>query len=172
MRPFGHRAALQPHHRKGSNARPVGSIDRTLELHQRAHRKAGIGEPLVRRRRIGNRERSKMHAGMARQRGVEFAAERRVGGLEQHLDVAAREHRGDVAGAGRRAVGIGLHRHRRRRETGARQRRARRLRVGDEMADVIEEDFAADRKLAVGLVRHLGSGHAEGSVLTGVLLAY
>ena len=35
----------------------------------------------------------------------------------------------------------------------------------DEMADVIEENFAADRKLAVGLVRHLGSGHAEGSVL-------
>ena len=112
-----------------------------------------------------------MHAGIARQRGVEFPAERRVGGLEQHLDVAAREHPGDVSGAGRRAVGIGLHRDRRRREAGARQRRAGLLRIADKMPDVIEEDFAADRKLAVGLVRHLGSGHAEGPVLFGVLLA-
>ena len=55
---------------------------------------------------VGNRERGEMHPGMTRQRQIELAAERRIGGLEQHLDIAAAEHRGDVAGSGRRAVGI------------------------------------------------------------------
>ena len=86
---------------------------------------------------------------MVRQRQIEFASERRVGGLEQNLDIAAAEHGGDVAGAGRRAVGIGLHRLGRRREARPRQRPAGGSRVADEMPDVVEKNFAADRQLAV-----------------------
>ena len=67
--------------------------------------------------------------------------ERRVGGLEQHLHIAAAEHAGDVAGAGRRAVGVDLHRHRRRRKARAGERAARRLRIADEMADMVEKDL-------------------------------
>ena len=107
---FRHRAALEPDHREGGNARPGDGLDRPLELHQRPHGKARLGQAPVRASRIGNRECREVHAGMARQRQIELASERRVGGLEQHLDIAAAEHGGDVAGAGRRAVGIGLHR--------------------------------------------------------------
>ena len=96
-----------------------------------------------------------MNARIARQPGVELAPERRVGGLEQHLQVAAREHRRDVAGAGelRRPavrVGIDLHGQRCRREAGARERLRGGLRVAHEMADMIEENLAGKRQLAVG----------------------
>ena len=143
-----HRAALEPHHREGGDARPGLGLDRALELHQRPHGKARLGQAPVLAFGIDDRERRQMHAGVAGQRRLELAAERRVGGLEQHLDIAAAEHRGDVAGAGRRAVGIVLHRHRRRRKARARQRPARGLGVADEMADVIEKDLA--RQPAVG----------------------
>ena len=105
-----HRAALEPHHREGGDVRPAHGLDRTLELHQRPHGKARLGQTPMLALGVGDRERGEMHPGVARQRQVELAAERRVGGLEQHLDIAAAEHRGDVAGSGRRAVGIALHR--------------------------------------------------------------
>ena len=86
---------------------------------------------------------------MAGQRQIEFASEQRVGGLEQHLDIAAAEHGGDVAGSGRRAVGIGLHRRRGRREPRPRQCAARGSLVADEMPHMVEKDFRANRQLAV-----------------------
>ncbi len=67
---------------------------------------------------IGDREGGELHAGMAREGGLEFAAERGVCGLEQHLDITALEHGADIAGAGRSAVGRDLHRQRRRRKAG------------------------------------------------------
>ena len=108
---------------KAAMSGPAHGFDRTLKLHQRPHGKARLGQPPVRALGVGDRECGEMHAGMAGQRRIELAPERRVGGLEQHLDIAAAEHGGDVAGAGRRAVGVGLHRHRRRRKARARQRR-------------------------------------------------
>jgi hypothetical protein len=91
--------------------------------------------------RVSDGEGSEMQSGMARQRGIEFAAQRRIGGFEQHLDIAARKHGGDVAGPGRAhpACGIGadLDRDRRRRKAAARKSAARRLGVMNEMGDMI-----------------------------------
>jgi hypothetical protein len=103
-----------------------------------------------------------LEPGMARKRRLEFAAEGRVCSLEQHLDIPARQHRADVAGAGRPAVGRDLHRLRRRRKTRARKRCARRLRVAHEMADVIEENFLVLGQLAIGFVHcdDLSHNHA------------
>ena len=54
-----------------------------------------------------------------------------------------------------------------------RERRARRLRVADEMPDVVEEDLVAGGKLAVGLVRDLAPLLRHVARFSfGVLLAY
>ncbi len=116
--------------------------------------------------RVGDREGREVDARIAREPGVELAAERRVGGLEQHLDVAAREHRRDVAGAGElrrsaRRIGIDLHGQRRRCEARAHERLRRGLRIAHEMADVVEEDLAAERQLPVG--RGFRIRHRHGS---------
>ncbi len=66
-------------------------------------RKSVCRKPPMRLRRVGDRQGRKMHSGMALQRGIEFAAERRIGGLEQNFEIAARQHGGDVAGSGRAA---------------------------------------------------------------------
>ena len=118
---------------------PVDGFDRALKLHQRPHGKARVGQAPVRTLGVGHRECREVHPGMARQRQIEFAPERRVGGLEQDLDIAAGEHGGDVAGSGRRAVGIGLHRLRGRREARPRQRAACGSLIADEMPDVVEK---------------------------------
>jgi hypothetical protein len=39
------------------------------------------------------------------------------------------------------------------------------------MADVIEEDFITEGKLAIGFLRHSGFGHAGNPVLNAALLA-
>ncbi len=54
------------------------------------------------------------------------------------------------------AVRRDLHRHRRRRKARARERRGRRLRVADEMPDMVEKNLLAQRQLAVGFghLRH------------------
>ena len=105
---------------------------------------------------IVRREGHEVHARMACECGIEFAAERRVGGLEQELDIAAREHGGHVAGAGdlRRAacrIGVDLNRNRRGREPRTRQRLRRRFRVAYEMGDMVEENLAGKGELAVRL---------------------
>ena len=90
---------------------------------------------------VGDGEGGEMQPGVARQRRVEFAAQRRIGGLEQHLDIAARKHGGDIAGSGRAhaACGIGadLDRDRRRRKAAARKSAARRFGVMNEMGEMI-----------------------------------
>jgi len=55
----------------------------------------------MRRGGIRGGEGREVNAGVARARRLQLAAERRVGSLEQQLDVTAREHRRHVAGAGR-----------------------------------------------------------------------
>ncbi len=103
--------------------------------------------------RIGHGERHQLDAGIARQRRLELTAERRIGGLEQDLHVAARQHRADIAGAGRPAVRRDLHRNRGRREARADKHRARDLRVADEMADMVEKYLAPRRQLRI-VVHH------------------
>jgi hypothetical protein len=107
----------------------------------------------MRRRGIRHRKRRKMDASVARQRRIQLAAERRIGGLEQHFDVAAREHGRHVAGAGgaRRALGFGNHLNGNwcRSKSGARERAARGVRIAHEMADMVEENLVEDGKLAV-----------------------
>ena len=104
----------------------------------------------MRRRGVGDGEGRKVHAAVARETCVELAAERRVRGLEQHLDIAAREHGGDIAGAGtlRRAagrIGINLNGDGRGGEARPRERAARRIGIAYEMADMVEENLVLDR---------------------------
>ena len=151
-----HFAWLDPREREGGRSGRSAGVDRALHLDQRAHAEAGLGEPAMRRGGIGHREGREMHAGMAREARIELAAERRVGGLEQHLDIAACEHGGDVAGAGRlrraaRGIGIDLDRHRRGRKAGACERACGGFRIAHEMADMVEENLVGDGELAVRL---------------------
>src|SRR3984885_8119994 len=109
-----------------------------------------------------------MQPGMTVERGIEFAAKRSIGGLEQHFDVAAREHDGDVAGSGRPGgasrIGIGLNRDRCRRKTATCKRTARGLGVAHEMGDMIEKNLVAGRQLAVDLVARGLAGQVRHSV--------
>ena len=114
-----------------------------------AHAKSRFAEPLARRVRVGDAKRHQVHACVARQRIVEFAAQRSVRGLEQHLDIAARQHRGDVAGAGELSL-VALDRHWRRRESGTLQSGAGVVRTAYEMRDMVEEHLLAQRQLAIG----------------------
>jgi hypothetical protein len=126
---------------EGRGAGAGFGLDRARHVHQGPDRKAAGREAPVRPLRVGDGEGGEMQSGMARQRGIEFAAQRRIGGLEQHLDVAARKHRGDVAGSSRAhpagGIGADLDRDRRRRKTAARKSAARRLGVMDEMGEMI-----------------------------------
>ena len=142
---FRHLAELDPRHREGRGCGARLGADRTLKRRQRPRTETRFAKPPMPRAGIGDREGGELQARMARQRRLELAAERGVRGLEQHLDIAAREHRADIAGAGRPAVGRDLHRLRRRRKSGAHQRRGRSLRVAHEMADVIEKNLIAER---------------------------
>ena len=123
-----------------------GARDRGAEHHRRT---SGAGAPGG----IRGGEGREVDAVIAGARRFQLAAERRVGSLEQHLDITAREHRRHVAGSGRtqRAIGTGsdLNGDRRRGKTCARERAARGLRLADEMADVIEENLVENGKLTV-----------------------
>ncbi len=97
-----------------------------------------------------------MHAAIARQARLELAAERRVRGSEQDLDIAAREHGGDIAGAGRlrgatAGIGIDLDRDRGRGKARTRKRARGGVGIGHEVRDMVEEDLAGERKLSIGL---------------------
>jgi hypothetical protein len=100
--------------------------------------------------RISHREGREMQARIAGERAGELAAERRDRRLEQDLDLALREHRGDVAGSGRlgrpaRGIRTDLDRHRRRRKPGACERGPRSVAIRHEMSDVIEKYPVAER---------------------------
>src|SRR5439155_23601225 len=121
---------------------------------QGAHATARLRQPLVRLGRVGDRESGEMHAAIAPHRMVQLLGEFCIRRLEQRLDIAARQHGGDVAGAGRlrrtaRGVRIELDGFRRRCESGPRQRAARGLRVAHEMADMVEKNLVSDGELAI-----------------------
>ncbi len=154
MRPSGispgsRRASVK----RGSSCRTAG-IDGTLHFDERLQAKPLPGEPMVGCSGIGDGEGGEVNAGIARQAGIELTAQRRVGSPEQRFDIAAREHRGHIARAGkaRRAsvgIGIDLDRDRSGRETCTHEGAGRSLRIGHEMTDVVEENLLADRKLAI-----------------------
>src|SRR5262249_23153970 len=129
--------------------------DRPLERRNRPRAEARRAEPLVPGVGVSDRECGKLDAGMARKRRLELAAERRVGGLEQHLHVARRQHRADISRPCRSAGGRHLPRRRRRREAGARERPRRGLRATHEVADMVEKNLIAERQLAINFC-HLG----------------
>src|SRR4029077_5956601 len=118
------------------------------------HAKSRPREPPMHRNRIGDRKGRKMKAAITFDGTVELAGKCGVGSLEQHFEIPAVEHRGDVAGAGRARrpagrVGVDMHRDRRRGKARACERLARRLRIGDEMPDMIEKNFIAHRQPAI-----------------------
>jgi len=100
---------------------------------------------------IRNHKGREMDAPIAGHGEIELSRKRRRSGLEQHLDIAAREHGADIAGPGQRAIRIDLDRHRRRRKAAAHERMARGLAIRHEVANVIEENLLAKRQLTVGL---------------------
>ena len=138
---FRHHPGLDAGDGEGRGAGAGCGLDRARHVHQRPDRKAVGRETPVRLFRVGDGEGGEMQSGVARERRIEFAAQRRIGGLEQHLDIAARKHGGDVAGSGRAhaACGIGadLDRDRRRRKAAARKGAARRFGVMNEMGEMI-----------------------------------
>ena len=150
---FRHLAGLDPRHRERRGIGAGLGADRPLERRNRARAEARVAEPAMPGVGVGDREGGKLDAGIAPERGLELAAERRVGGLEQHLHVAARHHRADIAGPGRAAVGGDLDGYRRRRKAGALERRRRGLRVAHEMADMVEKNLIAQRQLAINFRR-------------------
>ena len=107
--------------------------------------------------RIGHREGREVQAAITRHRRLELLRQRRVRGLEQELDIAAIEHRGDVPGPGLRwrpaaGIGIDLDRRRRRRKARPHQGACGAVGVRHEMSDMIEKDFVAGRQPAVDVV--------------------
>ena len=153
--PFGHDAGFDPGNGEG-NSRGTGfGLDRPLHPHERTHGKSRSRKPSMVLGRVGDRKGDEVEPRVPLERRVEFARERRLGGLEQYLHVAAPEHHRHVAGAGelRRAAGwirMRLNRQRRGREPGLHERAAGRFRFAHEMREMVEEDFSAQRKLAVG----------------------
>ena len=148
---FRHLAGLDARHGERRSGGAGLGVDRTLERRQRSRTEARLSEPSVPGAGVGDRERRQLDAGITCKRRLELAAKRRVSGLEQHLDITARQHGADIAGAGRPAVRRDLHRDRRRRKAGARKRGSRHLRITNEMADMVEKNLIAQRQLAVGI---------------------
>ena len=108
----------------------------------------------MRARRIRHCKGREMHPGVACHRRFHLGNERRVGGLEQHLDIAVCKHCGDIARSRepRRpagGIGIDLNGNRRRRKAQARQCARRRVHIGHEMRHVIEENLLSHGELAV-----------------------
>ena len=107
--------------------------------------------------RVRNREGCEMKPRVVVQRGIELAAERRIGGLKQDFEITARQHRSHVARPGRarvaRRLGMDLDGYRRRRKAAALERAACGFAVADKMADMIEKDLLAGGEPAVDVVR-------------------
>jgi hypothetical protein len=153
---LGHLAGLDSG--DGEGCRPVSrlGLDRALHLEDRPHAKARIRQAPILGARIRCREGCQMHAGIARERRVEFLDERGVGSLEQHFEIPARHHRRDVAGPGRLQGAVGrtdLDGDRGGGEARRYERIARRGSVGDEMREMIEKDLVTERELTVHVLR-------------------
>ena len=138
---FRHRAGLDAGDGEGRGAGAGCGLDRARHVYQGPDQKSVGRETPVRHFGVGDSEGGEMQSGVARERRIEFAAQRRIGGLEQHLDIAARKHGGDIAGSGRAhaagGIGADLDRDRRRREAATRKSAARRFGVVNEMGEMI-----------------------------------
>ena len=146
---FRHGAALDTRDREGGGRWPCLGVDRPLHADQRTQRETSGAEPRVRLGGIRNRKGREMNAVVACHGEIELSRQRRRTGLEQHLDIAAREHGADIAGSGQRAIRIDLDRHRRRRKAAAHERMARGLAIRHEVPDMVEENLLAEWQLTI-----------------------
>jgi hypothetical protein len=110
--PLGHLAGRDARNGERRDVRPNLGRDRPLHVDQRLNMESrGLQSPMG-GGRVADRERREMNAGIARDGIFEFAAKRRVGGLEQGFDIAAMKHGSNVAGPGRtfaaRGIGVDL----------------------------------------------------------------
>ncbi len=168
MRPFRHRALLEPRDGEAGGCLSVLGADGAGEARHGPHGPAGRRQRLMHRFHIRDRERRKVDAGSPRERCLELHAERRVGRVDKELEVAGLQHDADIAGAGERGfarLGVGDHlravgRHR---EACRRQRLGARLGIGDEVADMIQYDFA----FAGQVLRRLAHIRSNSSVIPG-----
>ena len=142
--PFGHLTCFDARNRKCGFRFPRFGVNRPPQLHDWAGAKSVRLQALAFLTPIRDRERNQMNARKAHQRAIQFLCQRRIGSLEQHFDVAAGHHCGGVAGAGQFPT-IALNRDRRWRESGARQRAACSIAIGNKMRHMIKEDFPASR---------------------------
>src|SRR5262249_62375944 len=108
---FRHFGWLNTRNREGRRSCPGAGIDWTLQLNERPYAKAILGKATVCPGSIRHHKCCKLHSGVARRRGLKFTAERCISGLEQNLNVAARQHGGNVCRAcqlRRAALRIGI----------------------------------------------------------------
>src|SRR5262245_56687414 len=108
---FRHFGRLDTRNREGRSSYPSAGIDRTLQLNERSHAKAILSKAAVCPGSVRHHKGCKLHSGVARHRGVKFTAECGISRLEQNLDIAARQHSGDVTRAcqlRRTALRIGI----------------------------------------------------------------
>src|SRR5258708_38948297 len=99
--PLGHLSRLDARDREGRGAGTLLGLDWTLHLDQRLHAESRPCKPAMRCSRIPGREGGKMQARITRERGVELAAERGIGGLEKNPPI-------DAPGTGRVIAGPAL----------------------------------------------------------------
>ena len=97
--PFRHFGGLDARNREGRRSCSGAGIDWTLQLNERPYPKAIFSKAAVCPGSIRHNKGCELHSGVARHCGVKFTAERGISGLEQNLDIAARQHSGDVARA-------------------------------------------------------------------------
>src|SRR5580704_718218 len=106
--PLGHLAGRDARNGERRDVRPNLGRDRPLHLDQRLNMESrGLQSPMG-GGRGAHRERREMNAGIACDGSIEFAAQRRVGGLEQGFDIAAMKHGSNVAGPGRTFAARGI----------------------------------------------------------------
>ena len=131
-----------------------------VDRHRPAQIRHGLGrEPGgVQPPRLGpgivDREGDQMESLIAGDRRPVGARKRRIEPVDvgQDLEIAAAQHGASVGGSGRhpvaRRIGVAVDRERGEREAETLERRGRRVDVGDEPADMVEEDPARRRCLA------------------------
>src|SRR5262249_28919793 len=153
---FRHFGWLNTRNREGRRSCPGAGIDWTLQLNERPYAKAILGKAAVCPGSIRHHKCCKLHSGVARCRGLKFTAERCINGLEQNLNVAARQHGGNVSRAcqlRRAAFGLGWvwvcagRRH----KASARKSRVWGLLTTHEMPAMVQKNLGGKWKLPIGL---------------------
>jgi hypothetical protein len=154
---FRHHAGLRTQHREVHLRRARQRAVAPPELDDVLHRKARGDEPRALGRDVGGRERDQVQPGIARDLPPELVRERRIVGRGEYLQEAEFELGEPVRRAGRLqhplGVEVGLHIDERHAKTEPLERAARSLEVGDEIADMVDEDLALLRQLPPGPAR-------------------